>query len=549
MKPIFLDFMCPDAWKTYSTIPDSMSVAQKNRLICELKRSVNYAVLLSESYCILPPAFILQSNIVYTVIRELRRYLEYDEIRMPLKETSIDAYIAKKINEYRYVKKDYQGFYKRDEAEEFLNEYRYSIIQRSASMGSSIAANWIQLPDNSPIWRPVISSIPKKADRIRLAPSLLKSRGISITLEAILKHEKIRPLDSVKFAINQAIQHEYIGGYLKEYNANIISNIPPKPILLNYNIAIESQYFDYSFLIRVLRKVGGDPLIELLANMSPEDIHELKNTSDFLYVREYYRQHCDNTSKQIFAKIEDIHSEARCGYTHINTIDGFMDFLKRAADMFCGKSVSNAIYTGGGKSMAKHKKTLFISYQSSDSPVVDIIVDAIQAKIGAQIEISRYTGLDYKDSFKRFMNGIEDHDYVICIVSDRYLKSVACMYEVGETVKSHHFKDKLLHIVLKSDDAKYYSDPNDLIPADVFSYLGRLAYTTYWKVKYDELKKEIENIGDYKATREGVQMLSQIGHIRDDIQVFTEYLSDYNAKTFEELKNNEFADIISAMGF
>lgn len=545
MKPIFLDFMCPDAWKTYSTIPYSMTQAQKYRLICELKSSVNYAVLLSECYCVLPPAFVLQSDIVYAVIRDLRQYLEYDEIRMPLKETSIDAYLAKKANEYRYVKKDYQGFYKRDNAEEFLNEYRHSIIQRSMSMGSSIAAKWMQLPDNSPIWRPIISNIPEKADRIRLAPSLLKSRGISITLEAILKHEKIRPLDSVKFAINQAIQYEYMNGYLQEYCANIISNIPPKPILLNYNIAIESNYYDYLFLMRILRKIGGAPLIELLANMSPDDVHDLKNTSDFLYVRKCYRQYCDEPLELIFAWIEDI-----SGVPRINTASKFKDFLKRTADMFESNSTDDGIYKGGLRAMAKHKKTLFISYQSSDSPVVDIIVNAIQAKVGTQIEISRYTDLDYKDSFKQFMNRIEDHDYVICVVSDRYLKSVACMYEVGETVKSHHYKERLLHIVLRSEDAKYYTNPSEFTPADVYTISGRLAYVSYWKDIYDNLKREIECIGDYEATWQGAQTLNQIGHIlRDDIQEFTEYLGDYNAKTFEELKNNGFTDIMGIMGF
>lgn len=547
MKPIFLDFMCPDAWKTYSTIPQSLNEVQTQKLITDLKRSINLSILLSESYCILPPAFILQSDVVYNVIYDLRRFLEYREIFMPLKELSVDDYIAKKMREYRYVKKDYQGFYKRAAAENFLNEYRYSIIRRSASMGSSIATKWIDLPNESPIWKPIIDSIPKKADKVRLSPSNLNSRGISITLEAILKQEKIPPLGNVRFAINQAIQHEYIGGYLQEYNANIISNIPPKPIRLNFGITVESNYFDYLYISRVLRKIGGSGLIEVLGDASPDEICELKNLSDFLYVRSCYHQSCTKDMQFIFKLIECVQENMKS--KKVCTLSDFVEFLKRVSDVI-GKDINNTSYISREKKfMVVGKKTLFVSYKAEDTPIANIIVDAIRAKAGDKIEISRYSDLEYKASFRQFMNSIEEHDYVMCIVSDKYLKSRPCMYEVGETVKSHNFRQKLLHIVLNKEDAKNYADPKDFSPADIFTSKGRLSYTLYWKKAYEELYNDIVNINDIEATRLETQVLNEIGHIlRDDIQVFLDYLCDNNAKTFEELCINDFQEVIKAMG-
>ena len=430
MKPIFLDFMCPDAWKTYSTIPQPLNEGQKQKLITDLKRSVNLSILLSESYCILPPAFILQSDVVYNVIYDLRKFLEYREILIPLKELSIDDYITKKMSEYRYVKKDYQGFYKRAAAEDFLNEYRYSIIWRSASMGSSIASKWIDLPDESPIWKPIIDSIPEKADKVRLSPSYLNSRGISITLEAILKHEKIQPLGNVRFAINQAIQYEYIGGYLQEYNASIISNIPPKPVLLNFGINTESNYFDYLYISRTLQKIGGNSLIMTLGDAQPDEICELKYLSDFLYVRSCYHQNCTKDMQSVFKLIEYVQEKMRS--KRVCTLNGFIEFLKRVSDII-GKDINNAIYIKEEKKyMTIKKKTLFVSYKAEDAPIADIIINTIQSKAGDKMEISRYTDLAYKASFRQFMNSIEEHDYVMCIVSDKYLKSRPCMYEVGE---------------------------------------------------------------------------------------------------------------------
>lgn len=547
MKPIFLDFMCPDAWKTYITIPQHLNEVQTQKLVTDLKRSINLSVLLSESYCILPPAFILQSDVVYNVIYELRRFLEYREIFMPLKELSVDDYITKKMSEYRYVKKNYQGFYKRAAAENFLNEYRYSIIRRSASMGSSIATKWIDLPDKSPIWKPIIDSLPEKADKVRLAPSNLNSRGISITLEAILKQEKIPPLGNVRFAINQAIQYEYIGGYLQEYNATIISNIPPKPVQLNFGINIESNYFNYLYISQILRKIGGNTLIEVLGDASPDEICELKNLSDFLYVRSCYHQNCAKDIQFIFRLIECVQENMKP--KKVCTLNSFVEFLKRISDII-GKNTSNACYISGEKKfMVAGKKTLFVSYKAEDTPIANIIVDAIQAKAGDKIEISRYSDLEYKASFKQFMNSIEEHDYVMCIVSDKYLKSRPCMYEVGETIKSHNFSQKLLHIVLKDEDAKNYADPKDFSPADIFTSKGRLSYTSYWKKAYDELHADIVNINDVEATRSEAQILNEIGHIlRDDIQVFLDYLCNSNAKTFEELRVNDFQEVIKAMG-
>ena len=137
----------------------------------------------------------------------------------------------------------------------------------------------------------------------------------------------------------------------------------------------------------------------------------------------------------------------------------------------------------------------------------------------------------------------------MCIVSDKYLKSRPCMYEVGETVKSHNFRQKLLHIVLKEEDAKNYENPKAFSPADIFTSKGRLSYISYWKKAYEELHSEIDSIGDIEATRLETQVLNEIGHIwRDDIPVFLEYLCNNNAKTFAELCSNDFHEVIKAMG-
>ena len=80
-------------------------------------------------------------------------------------------------------------------------------------MGGTIADKWKELSDTSELWLPITVGAPENADKIRETPSILKDKGISITLEAVKKEANIYDHE-LDFALNQAIQHEYLTTYL-----------------------------------------------------------------------------------------------------------------------------------------------------------------------------------------------------------------------------------------------------------------------------------------------------------------------------------------------
>ena len=195
----------------------------------------------------------------------------------------------------------------------------------------------------------------------------------------------------------------------------------------------------------------------------------------------------------------------------------------------------------------KEPATLFISYTECDTPIVNIIEEKIRMKLEDKIKISRYTGLKYKDSFKTFMDTIQEHDFVLTVVSDTYLRRQACMYEVGEIIKDHHYKDKLLFVVLSENEKMYYGEnaPEKIGPNIYGGALERLEYTEFWKGKYEELNEKMKHIENYEATCEAARELKIIGQIyRNDIGEFLQFLSDENGKSFQKLCENEFEDII-----
>ena len=195
----------------------------------------------------------------------------------------------------------------------------------------------------------------------------------------------------------------------------------------------------------------------------------------------------------------------------------------------------------------KNPSTLFISYTECDAPIADIIETKISEKLQNKIKISRYIGLEYKDSFKTFMDTIQDHDFVLTIISDTYLKRQACMYEVGEIIKDHHYKDKLLFVVLTEKERKYYGkNAPDKIEADIYKgATSRLEYTRYWQKQYEELEEAMKQIGNYEATRQASYDLQVSGQIyRKDIGEFLHFLSDENGENFQKLLDNGFEELI-----
>lgn len=196
------------------------------------------------------------------------------------------------------------------------------------------------------------------------------------------------------------------------------------------------------------------------------------------------------------------------------------------------------------------KPTLFLSYSSNDECIATIIEDRFNKVTNMGIDISRYDRVQYKESFKTFMNSIHEHDFVLCIVSDDYLKSQACMYEVGEIVKDHNFSKKLFFVVLSEHDSEYYlNSSSSLVAASIYgNEKNRLKYIEYWKNEYEDLKKKIKVINDPEASDFATRKLKEIGKIyRNDIGVFLTYLSDHNGKCFKELYDNDFQDIIQCM--
>lgn len=192
-------------------------------------------------------------------------------------------------------------------------------------------------------------------------------------------------------------------------------------------------------------------------------------------------------------------------------------------------------------------KTVFLSYSHKDACIADSIEEGLNS-CTRNINIYRdIRDVKYKESFSEFMNTINEHDFVISIVSDNYLKSRNCMYEVVEVMKDKKYIDKLLYIIIGDKDLSVLGSEGYGSAAKIYTMDGQDEYIKYWQCQEEEIKKLTNGI-DLSNTKNYVEELQVIRRIQLDIQNFMAELRDRKGLSYSEILSSGFRDILSVIG-
>ncbi|NJC95937.1 MAG: hypothetical protein C3F07_08880 [Anaerolineales bacterium] len=178
----------------------------------------------------------------------------------------------------------------------------------------------------------------------------------------------------------------------------------------------------------------------------------------------------------------------------------------------------------------KHK--VYISYAwGGESERVANELDAILQAGGITI-IRDKRDLGYKGMIRNFMQEIGRGHAVIVIISDKYLKSPNCMFELVEIAKSKDTYDRIFPIVLED--------------ADIYDPVNRIEYIKHWEEKINTLDKAMKSIGS--ANQQGLRdEIDSYDEIRDNIADLTFMLKDMNTLTKEMHEDGGFTSLISAI--
>ncbi|AVQ73181.1 hypothetical protein B5D77_19310 [Microcystis sp. MC19] len=175
---------------------------------------------------------------------------------------------------------------------------------------------------------------------------------------------------------------------------------------------------------------------------------------------------------------------------------------------------------------------VYISYnwQEDSNEMANQLVQAFAAK---GIEIIRdKTHTSYKDSIKNFMRQIGQGKCVVAVISDRYLKSENCMFELVEIARNGDFYQRIFPIILP--DARIHKD------------LERIDYLKYWEDEKAKLQAKYKQI-DLAKTNSILETVNLYDEIRGNIDNLTNILKDMNTLNIDLHRQSEFAAMIEAV--
>ena len=182
--------------------------------------------------------------------------------------------------------------------------------------------------------------------------------------------------------------------------------------------------------------------------------------------------------------------------------------------------------------MPDYEQTIFISYAwgGEREEVVNQIDQALH-KRGIKITRDK-RDLGYKGSIKEFMERIGQGNCVIIVVSDKYLRSDNCMFELVEIAENKQFQDRIFPVVLAD--------------ADIYKPVKQIQYIKYWE---EQIKELIESIKGVDPTNlQGIyEKLNLYDRIRDNISNLIAILSDMNTLTPDMHQDSDFSALYEAI--
>jgi internalin A len=178
------------------------------------------------------------------------------------------------------------------------------------------------------------------------------------------------------------------------------------------------------------------------------------------------------------------------------------------------------------------EKEIYISYAwgGESEKIVERLDQAFQARGVTIIRDKRDLG--YKGRIKAFMERIGRGKGVIVVVSEKYLKSENCMFELVQIAKNGRFYDRIFPIVL--DDANIYKPVN------------RIKYIKYWEEQIQELDEAMKSVNsaNLQGLRDDIDSYTEI---RRTIAELTNILKDMNTLTPEMHSQADFETLFQAI--
>ena len=179
---------------------------------------------------------------------------------------------------------------------------------------------------------------------------------------------------------------------------------------------------------------------------------------------------------------------------------------------------------------------VYISYNWEDKS--NVTADYLYYTLQPHFAVRRdKVDCKYGENIKEFMEAIREGQYIVLILSQEYLKSENCMFELIGIMKHRDYKNRLFPIVCDANDSK--------VRDDAF-YVELLSE---WKQKLDNKKDQVAkakevNTNGAAPLEEKLKNIEDVNNFLADIQRYVDYT---NAPSYVDASNERFTRIIEAI--
>ena len=171
---------------------------------------------------------------------------------------------------------------------------------------------------------------------------------------------------------------------------------------------------------------------------------------------------------------------------------------------------------------------IFVSYSHKDKSMVNELDQSFHSSFGIDI-IRDEKNLGYRENIEIFMKQIRDADFAFVLLTDNYLKSKYCLYELLELSKDKNYLDKMLPIIM---------DDSQLFEKETKNY-----YYNYWK---DKLEIEEMNITN-ASTEAEIKNLHLLRSITTSVKNFIDHWIAMRLISFNDLKSENYLPILKIL--
>lgn len=193
-----------------------------------------------------------------------------------------------------------------------------------------------------------------------------------------------------------------------------------------------------------------------------------------------------------------------------------LDSLEENRAVRQDQTMSGQVNSKSGSSLST-KPSVFISYNWGS----DKIADEVEYRLKAIAEVRRdKSSIRPWGSITEFMKSIRKTDLVVIIISDSYLKSVACMYEVMQLMRDDDWISYTMFLVENSAKG-------------IYKPVGQLNYVKYWIAEKENLKNELDGM-DHELVTPQAEELKKIDTIQYNINDFMKTVVDRNNPDLEQ---------------